>query len=410
MIIRFKDTMAARILTISVNDIKFDPEDEITPQLKKDSIVYYFYLNKDMLGQSSLQNGYQSLQIQLSSKVLNDASNVVRIIAKDHSLTVEGGEFMQVGTISINCEHYLKSFPDNNLGKQFTQWITLFDDTEDDEFDGELAEDDEELPMVRASLKIDKQTAPVTRAMASPRRTTVAAASARPTDMTSPAKIPTGLATLGSPVGNPQKRKTVVVTDTGMKKLINTNELLDFQEQQKKGKANTRRNVKKDKISDVFGDFFGFGPNPPGCLAKGAPEVNFKAEKEKFLGLLRNESKQYDIEAIKVDLNNKQIQISQQIRKEQKNMTVGEERQLRNIDKLDYMFQYLKEDNVSTNQSLLKAQQIRDESNNEMQTFQAANVTEMEQLAKQIAQMEELIRQSEQKLRAVEQESVAVAV
>lgn len=291
---------------------------------------------------------------------------MVRIIAKDHSLTIEGGDFVQVGTISLNCEQYIKGFPDTNLGKSFSQWITLFDDTEDDEFDGELAEDDEELPMVKASIKIEKQIAPTNRAMGSPRRTTVAP-TAKPSDIVSPLKPPTNLVALGSPVNNPTKRKTVVVTDDGIKKLINTNELLEFQEQQKQGKANNRRNVKKDKISDVFGDFFGFGPNPPGCMSKGAPEVNFKAEKEKFLGLMKNESKQYDIEAIKVDLINKQNQIAQQIRKEQKNMTVGEERQLRNIDKLDYMFKYLKEDNIQTNQSLLKAQQIRDKSKNEMQ-------------------------------------------
>jgi hypothetical protein len=30
-----------------------------------------------------------------------------------------------------------------------TQWITIFDDVDDDDFDGEFTEDDEELPLIR---------------------------------------------------------------------------------------------------------------------------------------------------------------------------------------------------------------------------------------------------------------------
>lgn len=51
----------ARVFSISVNDIKFDPEDELTPKLNKDTIVYYFFLNKDMVGQSSKQNGFATV-------------------------------------------------------------------------------------------------------------------------------------------------------------------------------------------------------------------------------------------------------------------------------------------------------------------------------------------------------------
>lgn len=36
----------------------------------------------------------------------------------------------------------------------FTQWITLFDDVDDDEFDGDLGEDDEELPMVKTTFSV----------------------------------------------------------------------------------------------------------------------------------------------------------------------------------------------------------------------------------------------------------------
>lgn len=48
------------------------------------------------------------------------------------------------------------------------------------------------------------------------------------------------------------------------------------------------------------------------------------------------------------------------------------------------MSNYLKEDNISTKQSLLEAQQIRDQSKSEMKTFQSANQRELDDLAEQI--------------------------
>jgi hypothetical protein len=102
----------SKTLCISVNDIKFDPEDELTPKFNKETVVYYFYVNQDLIGQSNLQNGYKTVQVPLSVKILQDAKNVMRIIARDHGLTQEGGEFVQVGTISMNIENYFKNFSD----------------------------------------------------------------------------------------------------------------------------------------------------------------------------------------------------------------------------------------------------------------------------------------------------------
>lgn len=53
--------------------------------------------------------------------------------------------------------------------------------------------------------------------------------------------------------------------------------------------------TKNKKINDIFGDFFGFGPNPLGCMAKGNPNVDVKKEKDKFMILLAQEAKRYDI-------------------------------------------------------------------------------------------------------------------
>jgi len=51
----------SKTVSISVNDIKFDPEDELTPKLNKETMVYYFYINNDLIGQSSKQNGYKTV-------------------------------------------------------------------------------------------------------------------------------------------------------------------------------------------------------------------------------------------------------------------------------------------------------------------------------------------------------------
>ena len=40
------------------------------------------------------------------------------------------------------------------LPGNFNQEITLFEDQEDDEFDGDLGEDDEELPMIKTSIQV----------------------------------------------------------------------------------------------------------------------------------------------------------------------------------------------------------------------------------------------------------------
>ena len=68
-----------------------------------------------------------------------------------------------------------------------------------------------------------------------------------------------------------------------------------------------------------------------------------------------------------------------------------EERQLRNLDKLNYMSQYLKEDHSRTQASLLSAQSIRDKSKQQMDSFEKANQLELNSLEKQVKKMQALI-------------------
>lgn len=142
-------------------------------------------------------------------------------------------------------------------------------------------------------------------------------------------------------------------------------------------KSRRRRQLKKGD-GDIFGDFFGFGPNPAGCLSKGAEPINVKAEKDKFGQLITAEAKRYDVNSMKTNLNTKIDQIVKGIKKDQRIIMNDEERQLRNLDKLSYMQEYLIEDNTTTKAYLQSAQEIKDESKKEMQVFNTKNKSELQ--------------------------------
>lgn len=152
------------------------------------------------------------------------------------------------------------------------------------------------------------------------------------------------------------RRKTIGASSSNKDKAASGVSAPQEEEIPSTSRGQARRNKKtKQQIDDVFGDFFGFGPNPPGCMKKDGPPTNFKLEKEKFMKALKDEVKSYDLETIKTDLHAKIDQIVVGIKKEERNIITDEDRQLRNLDKLNYMQQYLKEDNVSTRQSLSEA-------------------------------------------------------
>ena len=71
----------------------------------------------------------------------------IRIFAKDGGAPDPKGQPSHIGCISFTLDLF-KFVSEDQYGKLFKQWITLFDDEDDDEFDGELGEDDEEMPMI----------------------------------------------------------------------------------------------------------------------------------------------------------------------------------------------------------------------------------------------------------------------
>jgi hypothetical protein len=207
----------------------------------------------------------------------------------------------QVGTISLNVEYFRNIQVNQGISETFTQWITLFDDVDDDEFDGDLGEDDEELPMIKTTFSVEileepKQpgSPPRTKAASpknkfSPKRDNLPTIEpptqpvvAAPPMIKQPSprasvKQPTaiarpsgGISNLYSPIKNVKKK-----VDTGLKpRNAGPEELVAMLQNTpspRAGRYAQRRTDKQARASDIFGDFFGFGPNPPGCLSKGTP-------------------------------------------------------------------------------------------------------------------------------------------
>ena len=90
-----------------------------------------------------------------------------------------------------------------------------------------------------------------------------------------------------------------MVTESGKKKIVTDDELKKMStvggESSARAKLSARKQKQQSKVNDIFGDFFGFGPNPPGCLAKNTQPVDVKKEKERFIQLLSAEAKRYDV-------------------------------------------------------------------------------------------------------------------
>ena len=71
----------------------------------------------------------------------------------------------------------------------------------------------------------------------------------------------------------------------------------------------------------------------------------------------------------KDDMDTKIDDITHAIKKEEKLIMNDEDKQLRQVDKLHYMYEYLQEDNKACAISKQQAQQTRDQSKQEMQEY-----------------------------------------
>lgn len=130
-------------LNIKVADIVL--EEEIRNQVDKNSIGYYVYRNMKFVDTTNLEDPHMITVPLKAAK----AEEVCRVICQN----TDDDEFY--GSISFPLGTYFLANEEIVKHKWYEMWVTLFDDIEDDEFDGELGEDDAEEPKVLLSFMIN---------------------------------------------------------------------------------------------------------------------------------------------------------------------------------------------------------------------------------------------------------------
>ena len=130
------------------------------------------------------QNLRQYYVFEFPDAFAQSQKSVIRLIAKDITMCpnntpgrgINDDLDARVGTISFNKEYFM-DVPQNSFGKPFKQNITLFDEVDDDDFDGELNEDDEEMPMIQCIFTVNDKL-PLSDAEPAPQKVAAPIASA----------------------------------------------------------------------------------------------------------------------------------------------------------------------------------------------------------------------------------------
>ena len=109
----------------------------------KEEVGFYTYRNMKFIDCSDLESPHTIMVPLRNAK----PEEVVRIIVQN----LEDEEFF--GSISVPLKKY---FLNDTIVKnhEYTQWMTLFDDPEDDEFDGDLEDDDPDHPKLLVTFAI----------------------------------------------------------------------------------------------------------------------------------------------------------------------------------------------------------------------------------------------------------------
>lgn len=161
-------------MTVKCDCAIFDQNDESTLKFNEQTTIVQVFM--DDIFVSNLKPAYsspyfgnmdQTCTFVFPDAFANNPKSVVRLIAKDITQCpnnkagtgINDDIDARVGTISFNKE-YFTDVHKESFGQTYKQKITLFDEVDDDDFDGELNEDDEEMPMISCEFTInDKQPA-----------------------------------------------------------------------------------------------------------------------------------------------------------------------------------------------------------------------------------------------------------
>ena len=128
-------------LNVRVHDIDFEPGEHDSKD--KEEVGFYTYRNMKFVDCSDLEEPHTIMVPLRNAK----PQEVVRVIVQNQ----DDDEFF--GSISVPLKKYFLS---DTLVKnhEYKQWITLFDDPEDDEYDGDFEVDDEDHPKIQVSFAI----------------------------------------------------------------------------------------------------------------------------------------------------------------------------------------------------------------------------------------------------------------
>lgn len=123
--------------------------EERMKQIKKADLGFYIYLGKKLLDVLVLpaKGSTNPVKIPLSAQISQD---MITIVTKTMGINE-----MIVGSISIPQYIILNG----GLGS-YTQWITLFEHQDDDEYDGQMGLDDDEEPRIRINFVTSQNSAP----------------------------------------------------------------------------------------------------------------------------------------------------------------------------------------------------------------------------------------------------------
>eukprot|EP00347_Sterkiella_histriomuscorum_P003031 403365858 len=125
-------------VTISANDVDLDNE---YADLDKSQLGFYINFGNKLLDVLVLSQGQNSVKVPLIGP---ESQQRITVIVK--SL---GRDEVKIGSISIPQEIFYMAGESKHR-----QWITLFDHLDDDEYDGEMGENDDEQPRVLFTFEI----------------------------------------------------------------------------------------------------------------------------------------------------------------------------------------------------------------------------------------------------------------
>ena len=117
--------------------------------VNKQTVGFYVHLGKKLLDVLVLKD-QSKLKVPVKKGSLDKLVVVARGLGEDEE---------KHGSVSIGIDSYFGEDSGVVFGQQNAQWITFFDHPDDDQYDGILGEDDEEVPRMLIEFVVEESEA-----------------------------------------------------------------------------------------------------------------------------------------------------------------------------------------------------------------------------------------------------------